>query len=613
MIGSWGITSYNNDYIDVVAGIVAYTFNFNISVLAKQVNDHTINSLATPFDAAKQLISSLPVLLPFNVNNDDSYYSGKIANFESLKAITLSGLRGDVELNLKIVLISLFRDTLSVLYNASIVNRRVDSWILALKAGDSVILPYNISYNVDYIKSRLSPYCGNISINSCEVTMFVNNNVNTIDENCYTDIYGEFKLKPGPYRHDLLCRKAYKSRNIIKHAKSYKSVWSEESPIFDMMQSVYKADNGISSDGEITKHSLYQWTHLKQSKNIPTIEENSYYGEAFVKDNNLHVSEVTIESYSMPTVSRMSSVYAAYTNYGINQGLVNRTLSDTTNNNILYNYNATSSDNIFKYDPTLQYTLLSLNSIDATHNNEQIIYDDSNIKAYIEGCPSDNKLYINKNNDIAHGESHNYITLKVSNIHRLWMTKDKSNLLLSGRYNILYNDNGSDEIYYYLENNKAFHYNILGYYDSNNKKLDYTNNANLKCLRVNIGSGNYKYVVSSDELFKYSQDLKEYLSPAYVLFTLSVTDGEVEDTTFTNTFIRTPDNEYTVTDMIPEAGLVNINDSYISYSSFDENGYRFAGSGTSDNAPATLAGIGNKVLSFVNTNGIIEDDDDINN
>lgn len=406
----------------------------------------------------------------------------------------------------------------------------------------------------------------------------------SIDENCIND--NEWYIsEPGPYRYDSLSKFSFKLTESLSHVKTFKPIWSEESPIFAMLQSSFNSN--LSDD--IANNSLKYWVDLKQDKSIINTEvyDNNYndsktlytytlivtviamapieiisalktavkfvldidiiesghtnvnytlalnnnelvlkqyidrirekaidvcfnpyifnqfikfninplYNKAsVVRDNIPAISEITHTRLDRPTIGKLDPIYVGYTMYGSNQGIDGlgdtpaSSLSSTISDNVLYKYGAESAADYIEYDPSLFYTIISLNEVTGTQpgnsSTGQEYYDESEnpFKAYVIGGPSTGKLYINKNNDTTHGNQHNYVTYKTSKIHKLWFSKTKRDISLGSTYNVLYNDQGSSELYYYTQNNVGFEYNIIGLYNKRDELvIGYDNEPTITC------------------------------------------------------------------------------------------------------------------------------------
>ena len=337
--------------------------------------------------------------------------------------------------------------------------------------------------------------------------------VNSIDENCFVEPGYAYTIKPGgSYRFDFLAQDyVHTDKYRLGHVKTYRPVWIESSPIFDMMQSDYKSD-GVN---DIASHSLKYWSELKQSSNIikPT--------ESTIKDNKPAVSAITHTSYDRPTAGHeiIDVGYTIPLTRGNNQGEVNKQLSvnDITDNEIYY-YDFTAP---ISYNPDLYYTLVTLCAKDQSENTD-IVYDayDSSCSVYLEGDPYAKKLYVNLNSDSTRADNdYSYVTYRTSKLHQLWFSQNKDNVtLFNDAPNPLYNSKGSHDLYYYSFNGIGFHYYIKGVFDENQRRVDY-GNAYLKCILVN----------NEYDLSLYN--VPENTTAAYVLFAVESFQGAVDDNT----------------------------------------------------------------------------------
>ena len=233
------------------------------------------------------------------------------------------------------------------------------------------------------------------------------------------------------------------------------------------------------------------------SLEIQSTAHDSLSGESVVKDNVPPISEITHTSYDRPTCGKLDPVYIGYLRPSDDSQGDNYTLNSNTENNVVYSIGESSSD-YNTYDPELFYTVVSVGSYS---NSEQTIESD-NIKMYLEcaPAPNDNSLFLNKNGDTR--SDINYVVYKTSHIHKLYFAQDKSDVILNSKFNLLYNDLGSTDIYYHTGNNvKSFDYTIIGFYDRYGNKLSYMNDAVIKCTQDATGGyDDSHYYISCSEV-----------------------------------------------------------------------------------------------------------------
>ena len=244
----------------------------------------------------------------------------------------------------------------------------------------------------------------------------------------------------------------------------------------------------------------------------------NYEKHSVVKENVPPISEITHTSYDRPTCGKLDSVYIGYTlPSNSNQG-ENKTLSDLVTDNKIYSIGESSTDYI-KYDPELFYTVVGIGTY--SNSGEQSVKTD-NVKAYLECAPSppdnSNSLFLNTLDDATFGSTENppspaevnYIVYKTSRTHKLYFSQNKNDVLLKSQFNMLYNELGSNEIYYHYGsayNNKGFEYSVVGIYDSEGHKIDYANKPLMKCTQSLSGS-RPQYYISCGEV-----KLKESMFP----------------------------------------------------------------------------------------------------
>ena len=234
-----------------------------------------------------------------------------------------------------------------------------------------------------------------------------------------------------------------------------------------------------------------------------------------VKENIPPISEITHTSYDRPTCSKLDPVYIGYMlPSNANQG-ENKTLSDLVADNKIYSIGESSTDYV-QYDPELFYTVVGIGTY--YNNGEQSVKTD-NIKVYLECAPSppdnNNNLFLNTLDDATLCSTENppspaevnYIVYKTSRTHKLYFSQNKNDVLLKSQFNMLYNELGSNEIYYHYGsdyNNKGFEYSIVGIYDSEGHKIDCANKPLMKCTQSLSGSRPQYYVSCGEVKIKES-------------------------------------------------------------------------------------------------------------
>lgn len=306
----------------------------------------------------------------------------------------------------------------------------------------------------------------------------------TIDSGNVDDITKEHTSNPdnfiyGTYRWDHLFDKGFQIIQEMSHIKTYKPIWSESSPIFAMMQSNF--NSGLHPE-EIAEHSFYNWFELKQQKNIILPEEST------IRDNNPSISEITHTSYDRSTGAHITvNSMISYTRGDAQQGFGKYIASDYTQNNLFEFGVGIYTD----YNCELEYDLISV------HAEDLISYSD-NLSSYIIGNPITRKMYLNLNSDTHDYLS--YITYKTSSIHKLWFSADKSNKLLDGERNLLFNKQGSNELYLIEDLTKDIDFSVIGFYDENNNVIEYNSNTRLK-LEYLDPENLEKFTIKSNELY----------------------------------------------------------------------------------------------------------------
>lgn len=483
-----------------------YTYDNKYSAVLSHCSDNspeTIRAIAANLanitvDEAYRIINNLPYVIGYNLSKNVVNVIKEVFEHLITKIIVTSLIDPSM--------LSDFKSELMSIYDLD--DSSVDQ-LVANFPDEPLVLLSPINKGLIEVYPELQPYC-NMTMISVDCVIEIHD-YKTIDENCTTDITNKCKQEPSAYRHDLLLKDVCIIHENIHHIKTFKPVWSEESPVFAMLQSSFNSN--LSDD--TAKNSLKYWTSIKQQENRPQLLSSNDLVipeyESIVRDNEPPVSAETFTSFDRPTIGKLDPVYVGYTMYGSDQGIDGlgdtpaSNLSSTISDNVLYKYGAVSTDDYIEYDPSLFYTLVSLNEVSGTQPSDSSIgqeyYDESEnpFKAYIIGGPSTGKLYINRNGDDTHGNQHNYATYKTSKIHKLWLTNDHIDIPVASSYNLLFNSTGNSDVYYYTENNKSFIYNIIGYYDSHDRPVSYNTDASLECLRINLG-GNYEYAVSSSSV-----------------------------------------------------------------------------------------------------------------
>lgn len=354
-----------------------------------------------------------------------------------------------------------------------------------------------------YILSRNVTTLPNRDLNSPvnESTLFVPNSLDTHgdllyftqDVNCPDDITEEISNEPGPYRWDRLIKDVHFDRIHFSHIKTYKPIWSESSPIFAMMQSNF--NSGLRPE-ETAAHSFYNWFELKRQENIALPEEST------IRDNNPSISEITHTSYDRPTAAHIPvNSMISYTRGDAQQGFGKYIASDCTQNN-LFDFGV---EIYTDYNCELEYDLISVHAEDLTS------YSD-NLSSYIIGNPITRKMYLNLNSDPHDYLS--YVTYKTSIIHKLWFSADKSNKLLDGEKNLLFNKQGSNELYLIENLTKDIDFSIIGFYDEDDNVVEYNSNTRLK-LEYLDPENLEKFTVKSNEL--YYEDTSVIATVSYML------------------------------------------------------------------------------------------------
>ena len=187
----------------------------------------------------------------------------------------------------------------------------------------------------------------------------------------------------------------------------------------------------------------------------------------------------------------------------------NHTLSSTITDNEIYGFEELSA---IKYDPSLNYNIISLNHNDSGDQIE--ITED--IDAYIEGDPYDKKLYINRNGDTNNNGSHNYVMYKTSEVHKLYFTDTFENVSLSSTYNLCNKHGITDEIFYFTYNGAKFIITMVALLNEDGERVDY-DNGNLYVMVKDS-----KYYVKNTPFTKWVNSIATPVTAASALFTLKV-------------------------------------------------------------------------------------------
>lgn len=246
----------------------------------------------------------------------------------------------------------------------------------------------------------------------------------------------------GPYRYDALSSAYFSLSEILGHIKVGASIWtSSTSPIYNIFN-MYS----VGQDSTLESRKLYYWMRFTSG------EQSEDYVSIYEYTDNEN-----------PAISIDSESYVLYTKpYNDGQG-ENSLISVSTGSNALYKLGESSADLL---DPTLSYKLVRI-GVDDNHSQSFTNIDN----CYTEVDPSTGLVYLNVNGSAL--TSANYITYTSSRIHKLWFSSTKEDTIINSSFSKLYNENGSDEIYYYSSNLKSFNYNIIGLYNSDGTLADY--------------------------------------------------------------------------------------------------------------------------------------------
>ena len=318
--------------------------------------------------------------------------------------------------------------------------------------------------------------------------------------------YGDAEF--GPYRFDVLSGYRHFTLDSMNHIKTYKPVWSEESPVFEMMQS---NSSDALHPNEIVSRSLYNWFESKQQNNI-LFPENST-----IANNEPPISEITHTSLDRPTYCRINdgTIIAYFLPFSSDQG----------NNKYLYPagsysfYNKLyyfSNDYFIEVDPNKTY---SVDSLAVVNNNDIIIY---NMKEYdtvpILGMDiSNDGLCLDLNGFNA--EYGSYVIFREKETfktHKFWFSDTHDPLVLDTDDTKVYHEMPDEwKAEYSYSNNKSFAVDILGIYDENDEKVYYENDATIE-LALNGSTSNYEWLTSK---------FGSYSSDVIATFTIDLNDS----------------------------------------------------------------------------------------
>lgn len=512
---------YNNTY-------TLYLTNIGTNQRLKIVKI-LINKFKYDLSYANKLVSNanLPIILLNNTTNYDFAVSLK-NEIEAVNGSALIYENNNIDERYLLNIVSYNNYTALKNYLATNFNVN-NSYIDTIINKQSVKLPESLTYGTyNYTEAlQVQSELQNIGV----VTDVIKANVYTIDEN-----YPEKSNEPGPYRWDILNDKILSIREELNHIKTYKPFWNVSSPIFANVQS-----NNIDKN-----HSLYYWFKVKQDNNIIAISDNT------IQYNKPDVSDITHTSYDMPSIGILDTTYFGYTN--ANDIGQNKTLSNSTINNI-----CNENGEYLIYDPTLYYNVVGLGKYN--NNNQELI--ESNLNLYLIGDPSTNILYINLNNE--ENDTCNYVKFTTSKIHKLLLSNNDNNVILSANsVNSLYR-NSNKQLYCYRDNTKSFEYTIVGIYDKYNNLVN--NTSDLVCSIFTCNNKYCNYIINNS-----TYDIEA----SYILFTVKVFDKvkETVDINVTNTVT----NENKIAKYLIEDKIISIDDgeTFITLSEFYENNWEFA-------------------------------------
>ena len=386
---------------------------------------------------------------------------------------------------------------------------------------------YTISDRLNHTPCILCSYLDKVKAN------YIVNLINAVDNiaeviamvDPENDVFNEYSMDEfydkserdsyafGPLRNDVLLKNTLVIKECLNHIKTYKPFWCESIPTLDTSESRY--NSGLNPD-KPASHSFYYWFKLKQSNNRPEVAINNTYDTGFIRDNKPPVSEETFTSYTQPTVTRSEKIYVGFLTDGNSDQYDNHTLSNTTIDNEMYGFGELSA---IKYDPSLNYNIISLNHNDSGDQIE--ITED--IDAYIEGDPYDKKLYINRNGDTNNSGSHNYVMYKTSEVHQLYFTNTFEDVSLSSTYSLCNKHEIDNEIFYFTYNGVKFIITMVALLNEDGERVDY-DNGNLYVMVKDS-----KYYVKNTPFTKWINGIATPVTAASALFTLKVVPGQATE------------------------------------------------------------------------------------
>jgi hypothetical protein len=385
----------------------------------------------------------------------------------------------------------------------------------------------------------------------CEVA--INGKVQCIDEkySLYDD--QEFTLPSGPYKFDdLVSNYSFISSELIHHIKTYRPFWDVNSPIFAMMQA---SQHSEIHPEEPANASLYYWMKFKQEENIPSVTEDSIYGESFIRDNEPKVSEETFTSYNRPTISQFENLLVGFTLPADNNQGDDETLSSVDfESNPVYLLGETDP---IEYDPTLSYGIASAQNSDGD--------EFTNLSMYLIGDSSSKELFINLN-----GDTHNILSsvlYRTSNLHKLWFNQAHTNVAINVDAVVdLYNYVGSQYLYDVNNNNVAITYTIIGIYDENDNPISIYDKS-VTCYAIEQ-NGSVKYGIC-----KFSNSSDSQINAAYVVCKVSTSAGSLPLAAQTVTVFRQSDASSYEAELNSSTGTITFNNQTMTISDFYTAGY----------------------------------------
>ena len=337
------------------------------------------------------------------------------------------------------------------------------------------------------------------------------------------DLYYPYCENPAKdvYRFDVLGEFVYQCRDRLGHFKEYRPFWDVNSPIFAMMQ----AGQHSSLDPEQpANHSLYYWMNLKQTENRPSnpfeysvldseLPENLDELKSTIKDNEPPISEITFTNHFRPTLGHIESLPLLYTIASTgNQG--DDLLLNSEIVNVLYEFNESVSDS---YNPTLEYSIVSIDSYNHAETSDIS-------RAFIIGDPSSKEIGLLLNGTVdstGNTPSSNFLSIATSTIHTLWFSSNHEDVTINNIYNTLYNNNGSDNLYLFSNNNINLKYNIIGVYDVTGNKIDCDDvTIHLYAVPLENNTG-YEYKVYTLPIVLSSDHITP-ATAAYIKFTVDI-------------------------------------------------------------------------------------------